>query len=216
MIWMASLYSSVHILCMLVYSVILIHGNTGWCIFCGPHRIHNRQQTELENQPARPNGVLPPTERRPPRSDFPPDLLHWSSTLHPFYSARPIPRFQTIGIRHPRECLLVHGPHPQSFCSTSRDSRPAMGSRLHARLPMVQRPSEACASSTIFARGIGKMAHARCCRSCTRPPSSVSVPLLCGAVRLRLEHQHQSWCGHHDCHRLRRFVVCLDNSYTRH
>ena len=60
------------------------------------------------------------------------------------------------------------------------------------------------------------MVYAHCCRSCTGPPSGVSVPVLCRTLRLRLEHQHQSWCEHHDSHRHRRFVVCLDNSYTRH
>src|SRR6267142_2681731 len=35
-------------------------------------------------------------------------------------------------------------------------------------------------------------------------------------VRLRLEHQHQSWCEHHDSHRHHRFVVYLHNLCTRH
>ena len=70
---------------------MLIHDPIGWSIFCCPHRIRYRQQTELESQPSRPNGVLPPTERRNPRSDFPPNLRRHSTGFHPFYSATPVP-----------------------------------------------------------------------------------------------------------------------------
>jgi len=38
--WTVSLYSSGHVFPLPTGSVMLIHGDTGWFIFCRPHRIH--------------------------------------------------------------------------------------------------------------------------------------------------------------------------------
>lgn len=84
---------SVHVLSMLPNAAILIHDNTGWSVFRRSNRLHTRQQTELESQPHRPNGVLPSTECRNARSDFPPNLLHCSSVFHLFHPAASIPCF---------------------------------------------------------------------------------------------------------------------------
>lgn len=124
-------------LCIFMPRIMLIIGSIGWSIFCCPYRIHNRQQAELESQSCRRDGVLPPTKCCHPRSDFSSNLLHCAAGPHPFYPPAPIPCFRTVDIRHPGECLMVHGPHFQPFCSTPCNPRPAMGSRLHARLQAI-------------------------------------------------------------------------------
>ena len=122
----------------------------GRSIFCCSHFVHNRQQTEFDSEPIRPDGVLPPTKRRCPLPDISTNLLSSPTVLHPFDSATRFPCFQSIRIRCSRERVLVHGPHFQSFCRTPCDPRPAMGSGLYARLSTIQRSSEERPNLTIL------------------------------------------------------------------
>src|SRR6266853_5507552 len=193
-----------------------IHRHAGRFIFRGAYRVPNRQQAEPQSQPRRPNGLLPPTERRHPRSDFPPNCNYRSPGLHPFHSSAAFPFLQTISIRHPGERFLVHGPHLQSLRSTPCYPRPAMGSRLHARFSTVQRPSEKCPASSILARGIRRMAHAYCCRLRSWSPTRVSVPLLRGTFRVCIEHQYGSWYKYHHSHRHRGVSLHLYYLRTSH
>lgn len=47
--------------CLLYYCNGLCHAHPplGWFIFRRPHHIYNQQQTGLESQPRKPNGLLP-------------------------------------------------------------------------------------------------------------------------------------------------------------
>ena len=136
---MVSSYLSVYIFSILTMSSItLMHRTTGRFIFCCSHCLHNRQQTEFESESCRSDGVLPTTECCNAFPDLAADSFHSPTGHHPFDSPSPFPHFQPILIRYPCECLLVHGPHLQPFRGTPRNTRTAMGPRLHACLPALQ------------------------------------------------------------------------------
>ena len=148
---MVSSYLFVHVRSIHVTDLLLLmHITIGWSIFCFSHRVHNRQQTELECESHRSNGVLPPAKCRNAQSDLSANLLHLPTGCHPFVSTPAFPRLQPTTICRACECFLVHGPHLQPLSRSPRNTHPTMGPGLHERLPTVRRPPEECPASAIL------------------------------------------------------------------
>src|SRR5216683_952197 len=60
------------------------------------------------------------------------------------------------------------------------------------------------------------MVHARRCRGCTRSPPRVSVPLLCGTLRLCIQDQYDGRHKYHHSDRHQRIAVYLHDICTHH
>ena len=100
--------------------MLMLLSPTGYIILRRPHRFRTRRQAELEGQPCRSNGLLPPTTFCPSRPNFPANLLHRSPGLDPLHPSTSLPCFRTIGLRHFRKLSLVHGSRLESGGSTPR------------------------------------------------------------------------------------------------
>lgn len=131
---------------------MLIHVPTGLYIFLSPHLFHSRQQTKLESQPRRPNGVLSATKRRYPGSDIQTTRLHCPAGSHPFHSAPTSPSFKPLSPDVHINAFWIMALLFSLFATLLATLRLAMGLRLYEQLPKVwQIPLEEQATSTTLA-----------------------------------------------------------------